>query len=46
MIINKSDSYKFSGNLNEVIRSVLNFFTKRFHKYKTAYSEKKKYKNI
>ena len=31
-----------SSNTNEVIRSVLNFFfTKRFHKHKTGYSEQK-----
>ena len=31
--------YKFSSNINEVIRLVLNFlifFTKRYHKYKKA----------
>ena len=36
--------YKFSSNINEVIRPVLNFlffFTKRYHKHKTAYSKQK-----
>ena len=36
-----TNDYKFSSNINEVIRSVLNFFfffffTKRFYKYKKA----------
>ena len=44
MITNKvivTNDYKFNSNINEVIRSVLNFlllffFTKRFYKYKKS----------
>ena len=40
-----TNDYKFSSNINEVIRSVLNFFYKKIlqvqKKYKTAYSEQK-----
>ena len=33
-----TNNYKFSSNINEVIRLLLNFyfFTKRFYKYKKA----------
>ena len=42
MIINKSDSYKFSGNLNEVIRSVLNFIYKKISQVQNRLQRKKK----
>ena len=49
------NDYKFSSNINEVIKTVLNFlifFTKGFHKYKEAQNHlqrtniKNVYKNI
>ena len=44
-----TNDYKFSNNINEVIRSVLNFLfffflTKRFDKYKKAWNIKDVYK--
>ena len=46
------NNYKFSSNINEVIKSVLNFlfifFTRRFHKYKKAQnrSQRSKMTNV
>ena len=46
-----TSDYKFSSNINEVIRPVLNFlffFTKRFHKHKKAQNrlQQTKIKNL
>ena len=49
---NKSSVFlRFSSNINEVVRSVLNFlifFTKRFHQYKKAQKrlQRTKIKNV
>ena len=49
---NKSSVFlRFSSNINEVVRSVLNFlifFTKRFHQYKKAQNrlQRTKIKNV
>ena len=31
-----TNDYKFSSNINEVIRIILNFFIQKFHNYKKA----------